>query len=91
MTRFGRALITAEPQALFTAQDMCAVTFWVVSGEVDDQEPSTVYVNSSKEATTFHQGTPLEKATKYTIDMMAGDTLWAITEDIAQMGFMVKS
>jgi len=89
MTRFGRALVIAEPQALYTAQDMCTITFWVVSAPVDDQEPTTVYLGTSKESASFNVGTPLEKATKYVAELNAGDTLWVITPDIAQMGFMV--
>lgn len=91
MNLFGRAIVTAEVQPLYTAQDFCEVTFWVVSDDVDGQKPSTVYVNATKDQTTFHAGTPLEKSTKYSMEMAPGNTLWAITEDIAQMGFMVKS
>ncbi len=43
----------------------------------------------SEEMTDFNTGTPLEKGTKYTVPMAPGDTLFAITKNLALLGFMV--
>ena len=91
MVPTGRIAVDGQPRPMYTASGPCTLSFWVSSRKIEDDFPTVVFVQWSKELATLSSGTPLEEGIKYEFPMEKGDTLWAVTEKLALMGFVVMS
>jgi hypothetical protein len=91
MVPLGRMIVDGQATPIFSADRPCTLVLWVSSHKIEDTIPSVVYISGRKDTTTFSEGTPLEGGPKYEIPLDPGDTLWAITPQLALIGFMVVS
>lgn len=55
-----------------------------------NQTASMAWIAKDHERCTANKGYPLEVGTKVEVDLMPGESLWAITQDIALLAFSVK-
>lgn len=92
-TKTGRLMVTASPSEMFTAERHCRVEFWVpaiISAEQFDQDASVVFFSLREDECTVEQGTPVLFDSVIHVVLDAGETIWAVTSNMAYAGFVVE-
>lgn len=88
--KIGRVFVRNRPTRVLTAMVDCMVVIWC-SHYVDANDgPATeVYFEVDKKLCSLNEGVPLPQALRVDVRLEAGETLWAITEDMGLMGYSV--
>jgi hypothetical protein len=87
-----RRYVNDAPVVVFTAANPCMVSMWCLPNlELEEDEPaefSHVFVSTNRELCTVSDAMPLPEDHPVEVPLAAGETLYAVTADMAYMGYV---
>jgi len=88
--KIGRQFIRSRTTRVFTAKSPCLVHIWCGDYVDSNDIPATdVFWELEKDKCSLAEGVPLPLATTIPVALAKGESIWAVTEDVALVGWSV--
>jgi hypothetical protein len=85
-----RAYLQGSPKAIFQSIDEhVIIQMWPVSGIEQMKQGSQIYINKNAQQCDQAHGIPISM-NPIEIEVLPGETLWAISEDVGLLGMSIK-